>query len=117
MKSRALLNQTRGRVIAGEVRLCRSFGSRLKGLIGTADLADDAAYWLDPCNAVHTLAMRYPIDVYFLDRHDRIVFILQNLGPNRFSPLIWKARSVIELKSGIAREAHVGDQLKWESAS
>lgn len=38
---------------------------------------------LNPCSAIHTLGMRFPIDVAFLDASGRVVRIHRNVPPNR----------------------------------
>ncbi len=112
-----LKNETRASVIAKRVHLCRNLFDRLRGLLGTQTLGDDETCWLIPCNSVHTLGMRYPIDVYFLNKKNQIVSMIENLAPNKISPLVWDAHSVLEFKSGAARMAQIGDQLLWEEKS
>ena len=61
--------------------------------------------------------MRYPIDVYFLNKKNEVVFLLKNLEPNRLSPVVWNAYSVIEFKAGPERSIFIGDRLEWEVMS
>ena len=114
---RAIRNLTRNQVLAQRVRLCKSCWSRLKGLLGTTGLGQDEACWIDSCNAIHTFGMRYPLDVYFLDKKNTVVAILKNLEPNRISPFFPAACSVLEFQSGFARECHIGDRLDPEVSS
>lgn len=61
--------------------------------------------------------MRFPIDIVFLDGENRVVFIESFLGPWRFSKLVFKANSVLELKAGVAqRKIGVGDSLQFYHA-
>ena len=62
-----VVNRTRGIVLGEEVRTAETFLSRLVGLLGTAAIAEGEGLWIVPCRSVHTLGMRYPIDVAFLD--------------------------------------------------
>lgn len=117
MKPGALINKTRGSVVANKVRLCRGFFDRLIGLLGTRTIAEDEACWLIPCNSIHTVGMQYAIDAYFLDRDNRIISAVENLAPNRIAPVIWKAHSVVEFKSGARREIRPGDEFRWEAES
>ncbi len=112
-----LVNLTRNEVIAKKVRRCDHVFSRLKGLLGTDKLNPEEACWLIPCNMVHTIGMRYPIDVIFLNKKKEIVSIIQNLKPNRFSPLVVAAHSVVEFAAGAERKIRVGEQLEWKPAS
>ena len=44
-----------------------NFLSRLRGLHGVPPLQMGEALIIKPCNAIHTLTMRFPIDVAFID--------------------------------------------------
>ena len=105
-------NLTRGQKLAERVRLCRGFWSRLVGLIGTSKLSDGEACWLEPCNSIHTMGMNYAIDAYFLNRNQQVVQVLKNLKPNRFSPIVSRAVSVLEFASNHSRDCEIGDQLQ-----
>jgi len=92
-----LINQT---VLADKIELANSFSKRLNGLIGRSGLNKGEALILFPCNAVHTFFMKFPIDVIFLDQEAVILEVVENLKPYRFSPIIVKAKYVIELPAG-----------------
>ena len=58
----------RGESFLGEkVRTASTFLSRLVGLLWAAAIEDGEGLWIVPCRSVHTLWMRYPIDVAILD--------------------------------------------------
>jgi uncharacterized membrane protein (UPF0127 family) len=63
--------------------------------------------------------MCFPIDVAFLDRDDIVVHIAHAMVPWRFSRIVWRAGSVLELPAGIlARtETQVGDRLRIEASA
>jgi len=73
-----------------------SFIARMFGLLGRRPLESGEALWLDPCASVHTLGMRYPIDVVFLDRDGSVVDTRTALAPRRLAGAR-RARSVLEL--------------------
>jgi len=75
---------------------------RLRGLLGRASLGAGSALCLDPCKAIHTIGMRFPIDVVFLSRTGVILRIDPAVPPRRVR-LCVAARSVLELAAG---EAH-----------
>ncbi len=70
-----------------KARVARTFRERAKGLIGTKSLPDGEGMLILHCNAVHTFFMSFPIDVTFLDRHDRVVKTVRGVKPWR--PLVW----------------------------
>src|ERR687896_2706384 len=59
--------------------------SRLRGLLGRAQLASGEGLLIRPTSAIHTYFMRFPIDAVFLDRDLVVVKIVSNLRPWRFA--------------------------------
>lgn len=108
-----LIDNTNKNIIVDNLFVADSFWSRMKGLMGKKDMGEDEGLLLAPCNAVHMMFMRFPIDVIFLDRDFVVVKILNNLKPWRTSPIVRGAYQVIELKAGIAAEKRInnGDKL------
>ena len=66
-----------------------------------------------PSSGVHTMGMRFAIDVVGLDKHMRVLKVWHNLVPWRVTAVSLKMQSVIELAAGTARETNieVGDHL------
>ena len=110
----------RGRVLVnGEDRgvrgtRCENFVERARGLLGRTDLESAEALWISPCPGVHTLGMRYPIDVIFCDGDGRIVRIVESLGPGRVASAR-DARNTCEMLAGTARSLGLtpGDRLAF----
>jgi uncharacterized protein len=92
-------NRTRQAHLATEMSVAGTHWSRFRGLIGTeaANFPAGRGLWIVPCHGVHTLGMRFPIDVIYLDG-DKIVVHLENeLKPWRMAPVRMRAASVLEL--------------------
>jgi len=83
------------------VRRLASFAERLRGLLGRPELQPGEAVWLSPCKQVHTLGMRFPIDVVHLDSAG-VILSVQTLAPWRFGRYNYRAVSILELRSGEA---------------
>jgi uncharacterized membrane protein (UPF0127 family) len=79
--------------------------ARMRGLLGRHGLAEGEGLLLEPAGSIHTFFMRFPIDVVFLDREQRVVRVVPNLRPWRTAG-VRKARAVLELAAGEA--ARVG---------
>jgi len=111
-----VVNRTRGTVLGINVRTAHTFLSRLAGLLGTAEIGEGEGLWIVPCRSVHTLGMRYPIDVAFLDAGRTVVGILANLPPNRIGPVFRGATGALELPAGTAAATGTaaGDLLEFE---
>lgn len=97
-----LMNNSKNNIIVENLFIADSFWLRMKGLMWKKDLAEDEGLLLLPCNAVHMMFMRFPIDVIFLDRDFVVLKIMDNLKPWRFSPVVRGAFQVIELRTGTA---------------
>ena len=114
---RLTIEQT-GKVIGSHVVCADTSLSRLVGLLGKTELEQGAGVWLQPSSGVHTLGMRFAIDVLGLDEHLRVVRLWAGLQPWRFTCIDLRVRSVVELAQG-SIEAHriaVDDRLKFTKA-
>jgi uncharacterized membrane protein (UPF0127 family) len=105
-----------GRTLADRVEVADGFLSRMAGLLGRRSLPGGAGLLLSPCDSVHMLFMRFPIDVLFLDAEDRVVKVAHALAPWRLAFGGPRARRALELPAGTALEAGVtaGDRLLFE---
>ncbi|MDD3853299.1 MAG: DUF192 domain-containing protein [Syntrophomonadaceae bacterium] len=96
--------------------LADSFTSRLKGLLGKKSITDREALILVPCDMVHTIGMRFPIDIVFVNREGLVLKIIENLQPNRIAARVSGAWAVIEMQNGMADASGIKPSLvlKWE---
>lgn len=106
----AAFNRTRGTCLADDVRVARTHWSRLRGLVGVGQtsFSQGQALWIVPCRGVHTLAMRFPLDLIYLDRDGVVVELRATVQPWRFAPINFHAASVLELPSGAIRRSNTG---------
>ena len=109
-----LVNQTKNIILAEEVLLADNFLSRLKGLLGEKVLEKNRALIIQPCNAVHTFFMRFPIDIIFLNKDYKIIKIISCLKPFGFSGICWGAHLVAEFPSNTLNpnNSTIGDTLQ-----
>lgn len=95
-----VINQSNNSVLATDAVIANTVFKRMKGLLGRREFQGGQALVIKPCNSVHTLFMRFPIDVLFLDSNNRIVKAIANMKPFRISGIYFQASFVIELPSG-----------------
>jgi uncharacterized protein len=109
----AVLNTTRNTVLGERIGVAETSLSRMVGLLGKHGLEAGTGLLIFPSQAVHTVAMKFPIDVLFVDKRWRVVGMRPEMVPYRVTGIHWKARCVIELPSGqIAKTStQIGDQL------
>src|SRR6267143_4550831 len=80
---------------AAEVAVTRKV--RRRGLLGRDHV--EGVLVLRPCRQVHTLGMRFPIDVAFCDR-DGVVLRTLTVAPWRVTRVVWRAGFVVEAAAG-----------------
>ena len=99
-----------GEVLAA-AELAETAGSRLKGLLGRDGL--DGALVIRPAGSVHTIGMRFAIDVAFCDA-EMVVLHTACMRPNRMSRPRLRSRCVIEAEAGAFDRWRLrpGDQLE-----
>ena len=83
--------------VLATLEVAESVGARTRGLLGRDGI--DGAILLAPARSVHTLRMRFAIDVAFLDRNQTVVRTL-TMVPNRLGMPVWRSRAVIEAEAG-----------------
>lgn len=100
------------------VRIADTFVSRGLGLLVGAPIDRDEGLLIAPCSSIHTMGMRYTIDVVFMDRDARVCRVCGDVraGRLRFG---WGARAVLELRAGVAAQHGIvpGLQLAELAAS
>ncbi len=101
---------TEGRVLAS-VEIAADRTSRRAGLLRRDGI--EGAFLLQPCRWVHTIGMRFALDVAYLDA-DGVVVRMVHMRRHRMGAPVWAARSVVEAEAGaFARWGlHVGDVVE-----
>jgi uncharacterized membrane protein (UPF0127 family) len=104
------------RLVVPHLRIADTFWTRLKGLGFISSFPEGHGLLISPCNSIHTLWPKLRLDVLFLTADLRVVRILPNLGPYRLSPIVPKARHVLELPVGTVSllDLQVGQQFRME---
>jgi len=79
--------------------------------MGRRTLAEDEGLLIEPCSSIHTMFMRFTIDVVFLDKERRVVKVA-TVPPFR-AALGGGGHAVLELPAGTAERngVEVGDAL------
>jgi uncharacterized membrane protein (UPF0127 family) len=107
-----------GKAIA-QVWAADRWWSRLRGLLARPPLAADGsqALLITPCASVHTVGMRYPLDLVYLDRAGMVVDWCERVAPWRFSACR-RAAATVEFHGGALAELQprLGERWHWLSA-
>lgn len=112
-----IVNTRGGHAIASSIEVATSRRDRRRGLLGRTVLPPGCAFILAPCRAVHTVGMRFPIDVVFIDDHGTVLRLVPHLGTWRMA-IAPAAAIAIELWAGAIRamDISVGDRLQLATA-
>ncbi len=102
-----------GRVVAS-LEIAESRRDRRVGLLGRDGI--DGALLLRPARSVHTVRMKFPIDVVHLDR-DLVVLSVITMKPGRIGRWRRRAHCVLEAEAGCVRTWNIsrGTQLEIRS--
>ena len=108
------MHERSGRVLAESLEMPRTMFGRGLGLMFRRELAAGHGMWINPCNGIHMMFMRFPIDAVFLDSSERVKKVYRRL-PAWWGivPLEWGAHSVLELPADSTRDIDLqrGDQI------
>ncbi len=111
-----VFNRTRNAYLATSLSVAGTHWSRLRGLMGrhAASFPAGNGLWIIPSRGVHTLAMRFPIDVLYLDRDKHVVHVEENLKPWRVAKVSMQTASVLELPGNTLKSSGtaVGDEIE-----
>ena len=111
-----VVNATKGTSIGDAIEVADTSVRRFFGLLAKRSLLPGQGLLILPSNGIHTVGMRFPIDVVFLDKLRRVRKLRENLRPFRITSLDWRTESVLELPVNTIRAARVevGDQILLE---
>jgi uncharacterized protein len=103
-----------GEVLAA-AEVVRGRRERVRGLLGRHGL--DGALVIPKCRQVHTMGMRFTIDVAFCDEGG-VVLRTVSLRPWRVSSIVWQAAFAIEAEGGAFERWRLtlGDLIELEGA-
>lgn len=79
------------------LEIAASYRARTRGLLGRGGI--DGAILLTPASSVHTVRMRFPIDVAYLDRRLRVLAV-RTMRPGRLGWIRLRSRHVLEAEAG-----------------
>jgi uncharacterized protein len=109
-------NRTRNAYLATHLSVAGTHWSRLRGLMGkdAASFPVGDGLWIVPSRGVHTLAMKFPIDVLYLDTNKHVVHVEQNLKPWRVARVSMHTASVLELPGDTLKSSGtaIGDEIE-----
>src|SRR5437868_3932764 len=109
-------NLDTGSVIADRVNVADTRATRRAGLLNRDGLGQGEALWIVPSRGVHTIGMRFAIDVIALDERGVVIDRVENLVPWRIRLPRRGTAGVLELAAGtLARTGTgLGHRIEFE---
>ena len=97
------------KVIISNAEIANTFFSRFRGLMFRKEIDDNYALYITPCNQIHMLNMRFPIDVVYLSESGKVIKTDINVQPGKICKTVKNAKSVIEMKSFTASKLGISE--------
>lgn len=108
-----ILNRSKDITLLTKVEKADTFFGRLKGLLGKGSLSKGEGLLIKPCSSVHTIGMKFPIDVAFVDKDNKVIHIIEDMKKGKVSPIVKKSKFVLEAKSGAFKDKlSLGDRVE-----
>ena len=109
-----LIHVRTGREIA-RLEIARTTLQRMRGLLGRNGLPPGQGMLIERCSSIHTLFMKFALDVVFLDSDWEVRRVVRDLRPWRMAHSLG-ASCVVELAAGALEGTDLapGDALKIE---
>lgn len=109
-------NEQRGTTLGEAIEVADTAVRRVKGLLGRECLEEGQGLLFKKCSSLHTLFMRFPIDIVFLDRDGKVLKLKKGVKPFKLVAAPLRSYYALELpESTIARSnTRGGDQLIFE---
>lgn len=98
-----------------QVRVATNLLQRGVGVIGWKNFDNLNGLLLPGTNSIHTFFVRFPLDLVFLDKDQKVIHLVRNLKPFRFSPIVWQAKAVLEMPEGSVEKYSIKlhDEIKF----
>ena len=110
-----ITNLTRNTVLGDAIDIADTSAKRRTGLLKHEGLGQGEGLWIVPCESVHTLFMKFPIDLVYLGKDRKVRKVRHAVKPWRLSACL-SAHSILELPAGAAEKTgtQAGDELSVE---
>jgi uncharacterized membrane protein (UPF0127 family) len=113
-----IANPSRGTVVGDTIEVAQTASQKVKGLLGRDGLAQGHGLLFKGAGSLHTLFMRFPIDIIYTDKHGKVVKTASAVRPFKLVGAPLRCYYAIELPAGAiaASRTELGDQLSFEDA-
>ena len=105
-------------VLIPDMDVTASFLERFRGLMFTQSIPDGYGLLIRPCNQIHMMNMKFPLDVIYLSEDGTVLHIDENIRPWKIGKTVKQAVGVVEVNAGTCARLGVetGDILTVEKS-
>jgi len=107
-------NERTGHIVGEDIEDATGLWGSFKGLMFRKSIPDGYGLVFRPARGIHTNFMRFPIDLIYFDKANRVTKVRPAMKPWRWD--FTNAAGVIEMNPGSAARTDVqpGDRLRFE---
>ncbi len=104
-------------VLIPDVDVTANFLERFRGLMFTQSIPDSYGLMIRPCNQIHMMNMKFPLDVIYLSEDGTILHMDENIQPWKIGKTVKHAAGVVEVNAGTCARLglETGDKLTIEN--
>jgi hypothetical protein len=109
-------NTNRGTILGEAIEVAHTAAQKVKGLLGRECLEDGQGLLFRGAGSLHTLFMRFPIDIVYADKNGKVLKLVEGVGPFKFVAAPLRCYYALELPAGAisASGTREGDRLDFE---
>jgi uncharacterized membrane protein (UPF0127 family) len=111
-----ITNLSRHTTIGETIEVAESATQKVKGLLGRECLEDGQGLLFKGAGSLHTLFMRFPIDIIYATKDGKVVKVAKAVRPFKLVAAPLRCYYAIELPAGAitASNTQVGDHLSFD---
>lgn len=106
----AIRDEESQEILCRKVKKADRFFLRFLGLMGKRKLDAEEGLLLEGVSSIHTCFMRFTIDVVYLDKDMKIVYV-ETVPPWHLGKLTVKSAHILELPKGAGEKFKLGTQI------
>jgi uncharacterized membrane protein (UPF0127 family) len=108
-------NINRGTLLGEAIEVAQTAAQRVKGLLGRECLEDGQGLLFKEAGSLHTLFMRFPVDIVYADKNGKVIKLAESVGPFKLVAAPLRCYYALELPAGAINESRtrVGDRLSF----
>ena len=109
-------NTSRNSVVGETIEVAESASQKVKGLLGRECLEDGQGLLFKGAGSLHTMFMRFPIDIIYTDKNGKVTKVARAVRPFKLVGAPLRCYYAIELPVGAieASRTQVGDRLSFD---